>query len=59
LRITFEPRRPGTCVNSLAEDHRYVFTLIQKFRTEHGEQHPVLSNRADVIVITDEAHRTQ
>jgi type I restriction enzyme, R subunit len=43
----------------LREDRRYVFTLIQKFRTEHGEQHPVLSDRHDVIVITDEAHRTQ
>ena len=43
----------------LAEDHRYVFTLIQKFRTEKGEVHPVISEREDVIVITDEAHRTQ
>jgi type I restriction enzyme, R subunit len=43
----------------LQEDRRYVFTLIQKFRTERGEQHPVLSDRQDVIVITDEAHRTQ
>jgi len=43
----------------LGEDHRYVFTLIQKFRTERGQVHPVLSGRADVIVITDEAHRTQ
>jgi type I restriction enzyme R subunit len=43
----------------LSEDHRYVFTLIHKFRTEKGETHPVLSDRADVIVITDEAHRTQ
>ena len=43
----------------LAEDHRYVFTLIQKFRTEKGETHPVVSDRDDVIVITDEAHRTQ
>jgi type I restriction enzyme R subunit len=43
----------------LREDRRYVFTLIQKFRTDHGEQHPVLSDREDVIVITDEAHRTQ
>jgi type I restriction enzyme R subunit len=43
----------------LAEDHRYVFTLIQKFRTERGEVHPVVSERDDVIVITDEAHRTQ
>jgi type I restriction enzyme, R subunit len=43
----------------LGEDRRYVFTLIQKFRTERGERHPVLSDRHDVIVITDEAHRTQ
>ena len=43
----------------LTEDHRYVFTLIQKFRTEQGMPHPVLSDRDDVIVITDEAHRTQ
>jgi type I restriction enzyme R subunit len=43
----------------LAEDHRYVFTLIHKFRTDKGVPHPVVSDRADVIVITDEAHRTQ
>jgi type I restriction enzyme R subunit len=43
----------------LGEGHRYVFTLIQKFRTDKGETHPVVSERADVIVITDEAHRTQ
>lgn len=43
----------------LGEDHRYVFTLIQKFRTEKGGVHPVVSERDDVIVITDEAHRTQ
>jgi type I restriction enzyme, R subunit len=43
----------------LGEDHRYVFTLIHKFRTENNEPHPVLSKREDVIVITDEAHRSQ
>ena len=43
----------------LGEDHRYVFTLIHKFRTEPGEAHPVLSERADIIVLTDEAHRSQ
>ncbi len=43
----------------LTEDHRYVFTLIHKFRTERGEEHPVLSERSDIIVITDEAHRSQ
>lgn len=43
----------------LGEDHRYVFTLIHKFRTEPGEMHPVLSERDDIIVLTDEAHRSQ
>lgn len=43
----------------LQENHRYVFTLIQKFRTEEGRPHPKLSDRSDIIVITDEAHRSQ
>ena len=43
----------------MTEDHRYVFTLIHKFRTENGEAHPMLSDRRDIIVITDEAHRSQ
>lgn len=43
----------------LTEDHRYVFTLIQKFRTEKGQRFPKLSPRDDIIVMTDEAHRTQ
>ncbi|MDW7711309.1 MAG: type I restriction endonuclease subunit R [Deferrisomatales bacterium] len=43
----------------LKEDHRFVFTLIHKFRTDDGSPHPVLSDRDDIIVITDEAHRSQ
>lgn len=43
----------------LRQDHRYVFTLIQKFYTELGEPYPVLSERDDIIVLTDEAHRSQ
>jgi type I restriction enzyme R subunit len=43
----------------LGEDHRYVFTLIHKFRPEEGHEMPVCSDREDVIVITDEAHRSQ
>lgn len=43
----------------LTADHRYVFTLIHKFRTEPGTLHPVLSERDDIIVLTDEAHRSQ
>ncbi len=43
----------------LREDHRQVFTLIQKFRTPDGEPFPVLSERSDIVVMTDEAHRSQ
>jgi len=43
----------------LAGQERYVFTLIHKFSTERGEPMPVLSERDDIIVITDEAHRSQ
>jgi type I restriction enzyme R subunit len=35
-----------------------VFTSIQKFRGEQGE-HPKLTERSNVIVIADEAHRSQ
>jgi type I restriction enzyme R subunit len=43
----------------LGEDHRILFTMIHKFRTERGEVYPVISTRSDIIVMTDEAHRTQ
>ncbi len=43
----------------LTEDHRYIFTLIQKFRTYKGETYPKLSDRNNIIVIADEAHRSQ
>ena len=44
----------------LKADHRYVFTLIQKFSTEvKGAQYPTLSTRDDVVVMADEAHRSQ
>ncbi len=43
----------------LQEDHRNIFTLIHKFHTEKGQNYPKLSDRSDIIVITDEAHRTQ
>lgn len=43
----------------LGEDHRYVFSLIQKFRTDKGVVYPKISERDDIIVITDEAHRSQ
>jgi len=38
----------------LSENHRYVFTLIHKFQSTD-----VLCDRRDIIVLTDEAHRSQ
>lgn len=41
--------------NLLSEDHRQIFTTIQKFQDIDGP----ISSRDDIIVMTDEAHRTQ
>jgi type I restriction enzyme R subunit len=55
----------------LREDHRHIFTLIHKFQNEREsirndgkairvkKKFPVLSQRSDIIVLCDEAHRTQ
>jgi len=43
----------------LKQNKRIVFTLIHKFRFDKGKKYPVLSERDDIIVIVDEAHRTQ
>ena len=40
----------------LSENHTYIFTLIHKFNQEVLEPY---SERDDIIVISDEAHRTQ
>lgn len=42
----------------LSEDHRYVFSLIHKFNQDVTPDTPY-SVRDDIIVISDEAHRTQ
>lgn len=39
----------------LVQDHRQIFTTIQKFQDIPG----AISEREDIIVMTDEAHRTQ
>jgi type I restriction enzyme R subunit len=45
----------GTHLRELLRgNHRYVFTLIHKFQTPE-----MLCDRSDVIVLTDEAHRSQ
>ncbi len=55
-------REPGatcaSCCRSAAGG--VVFTTIQKFLPEEkGDRHPVLSDRRNIVVIADEAHRSQ
>ena len=53
------PKNSEDLRTMLQTNTRYIFTLIQKFRYPKGQTYPVLSNRNDIIVIIDEAHRTQ
>lgn len=47
-------------VKLTVESGGVVFTTIQKFFPEEkGDRHPVLSGRRNIVVIADEAHRSQ
>jgi len=54
-----QPRNGEELRQFLAQNKRLVFTLIHKFRWPQGGRYPVLTERSDVVVIVDEAHRTQ
>lgn len=54
-----QPKNSEELRKFLGQNKRLVFTLIQKFRWEKGKEYPLLSERRDIIVIVDEAHRTQ
>jgi len=56
---TAQPRNSEQMRKFLGENKRLVFTLIHKFRWPKGQAYPLLSDRDDIIVIVDEAHRTQ
>jgi len=45
----------------LSENHRYLFSLIHKFSIdpELETEYPLITDRKNIIVISDEAHRTQ
>jgi len=53
------PKDSAEMRDFLGRNKRLVFTLIQKFRFDKGKEYPQLSDRDDIIVIVDEAHRTQ
>jgi type I restriction enzyme R subunit len=56
---TARPRDSKELREFLGRNLRIVFTLIQKFRYDKGKEYPLLSDRKDIIVIVDEAHRSQ
>jgi type I restriction enzyme R subunit len=53
------PKDSSEMRDFLGRNKRLVFTLIHKFRYDKGREYPKLSDRSDIIVIVDEAHRTQ
>ena len=52
--------RADLCAKLAVESGGVVFTTIQKFFPEEkGDRHPLLSERRNIVVIADEAHRSQ
>ena len=43
----------------LQSNKPFIFTLIHKFKYDKSKEYPILSTRDDIIVLVDEAHRTQ
>lgn len=54
-----KPKSGSQLREYLQSNKSFVFTLIHKFKYDKGKQYPVLSTRNDIIVMVDEAHRTQ
>ncbi|MBD2384369.1 type I restriction endonuclease subunit R [Cylindrospermum sp. FACHB-282] len=54
-----QPKNSKQMREFLSLNKRIIFTLIQKFRYDKTKKYPILSDRNDIIVIVDEAHRTQ
>lgn len=54
-----QPKNGKQLREFLTTNKTFIFTLIQKFRYDKGKKYPVLSDRDDIIVMVDEAHRTQ
>ena len=54
-----QPANSKQLREELKTNKSILFTLIHKFRYDKGKKYPVLSERDDIIVIVDEANRTQ
>lgn len=55
----YRPKNRQALQAYLGSNRTYVFSLIHKFGIEKGKTFPKLTDRADWIVMVDEAHRTQ
>ncbi|KRE73913.1 type I restriction endonuclease subunit R [Paenibacillus sp. Soil750] len=53
------PANSAKLREQLATNKSIIFTMIHKFRYDKGKKYPILSERKDIIVMVDEAHRTQ
>lgn len=56
-----QPKNSQQLKEYLASNKSFIFTLIHKFRYDKKKetQYPCLTRRDDIIVMVDEAHRTQ
>ena len=54
-----QPKNSKQLRDFLTTNKAFIFTLIHKFRYDKTKKYPVLSTRDDIIVLVDEAHRTQ
>ena len=54
-----QPKNGEQLRSFLQKNKEFVFTLIHKFRYDKTKKYPVLTERNDIFVLVDEAHRTQ
>lgn len=54
-----QPKDSGQLRTWLGQNKPFIFTLIHKFRYDKTQKYPILSERDDIVVLVDEAHRTQ
>ncbi|MDE7378265.1 MAG: type I restriction endonuclease subunit R [Paraprevotella sp.] len=54
-----QPKNAAQLREFLSGNKPMVFTLIHKFQYDKTKKYPILSERNDIFVLVDEAHRTQ
>lgn len=54
-----QPKNAEQLRDFLSGNKPMVFTLIHKFQYDKTQKYPLLSERDDIFVLVDEAHRTQ